>query len=298
MTKTKTTREAQAISAKDVTTHFHSLHKQVRQNGPAATSLPANLLRKTVLFTPGFLARHMGNYAKHLLARIEQMGLNVQPIKVDTDTSTRQNVELIKTHIRKLGYGEGILIGHSRGGVMNLDAYRQLTEADKAKISRIILIQSPINGSPVADFMIVSDLMTKALAPIGRLILGNDVNDTLQKLTTRYRAREELTLPPLTAADLDKIVTLRSIIERGQSTTFEPARLINQRYGHKSDGLVPYSLSEIPGTRDVTLMDYDHAHPVLQEPTFGRRLMLYRPNKKFTSGDVIESLLYLAYLDS
>ncbi|MBK7748039.1 MAG: hypothetical protein IPI39_12380 [Candidatus Obscuribacter sp.] len=52
----------------------------------------------------------------------------------------------------------------------------------------------------------------------------------------------------------------------------------------------PMDPPEIPGTRDVTLMAYDHEHPVLQEPTLSKRLTLYRPNKEFTSGDVIESL--------
>lgn len=298
MTKAEATQEAQAAPAKDVTSHFHDLHHQVRHNGPAATPQSASLQGKTVLFTPGFLARHMGNHSKQLLERIQAMGLKVQPIAVNTDVATRQNVELIKTHIRKLADGEGILVGHSRGGIMNLDAYRQLSAAEKAKISRIILIQSPINGSPVADFMVASNLMRKALAPVSRLVLGNDVVDTLLELTTKYREHEQRSLPPLSEADRAKIVTLRSIIARGESATFEPARLINQRYGHKSDGLVPHGPSEIPGTRDVTLMAYDHEHPVLQEPTLSKRLTLYRPNKDYTSGDVIESLLHLAYLDS
>ena len=165
---------------------------------------------------------------------------------------------------------------------------------EKAKIAHIILLQSPVNGSPVADFMVASNLLRKIVGPVSRLVLGNDVNDTLLELSTKYRAVAQRALPPLSAADLAKIVTLRSIIGPRESTTFEAARLINKRYGHKSDGLVPHGLSEIPGTRDVTLLAYDHEHPVIQEPTWGKRVTLYKANKKYHSGDVIEVLLRLA----
>ncbi|MBK7747301.1 MAG: GMC family oxidoreductase [Candidatus Obscuribacter sp.] len=84
MTKAEIARAVQTAPAKDVTAHFHDLHHQVRHNGPASTPMAPGLKGKTVLFTPGFLARHMGNHSKHLLARIQEMGLTVQPIPVNT----------------------------------------------------------------------------------------------------------------------------------------------------------------------------------------------------------------------
>lgn len=287
--------EEQFARAEDLTERFHTLQQAVLTEGAAKLPVPAEMQGKTVLFTPGFLARHMGNHSTHLLARIKALGLTVLPVPVNTDVDTAANILMIQDYVRKLTAGQGILIGHSRGGVMNLDAYRQLSPEDKAKISRIIMIQSPVNGSPIADFMMASNLGRILLAPISRLVLGNDVNDTLMELTTSHRAVEERALPALTAADRAKIVTLRSIIGPFESGTFEPARLINKRYGHTSDGLVPHELSEIPGSRDVTLMAYDHEHPVIQEPTLGKRLTLYRPSKRYHSGDVIECLLRLAY---
>jgi hypothetical protein len=38
---------------------------------------------------------------------------------------------------------------------------------------------------------------------------------------------------------------------------------------------------------------YDHEHPVIQEPTWGKRVTLYKANKNYHSGDVIEVLLRL-----
>lgn len=287
--------EEQFARAEDLTEQFHALQQAVLAEGAAKLPVPAEMQGKTVLFTPGFLARHMGNHSTHLLARLKDLGLTVLPVPVNTDVDTAANILMIQDYVHKLAPDQGILIGHSRGGVMNLDAYRQLSPEDKAKISRIIMIQSPVNGSPIADFMMATNLGRMLLAPISRLVLGNDVNDTLMELTTAHRVVEERALPALTAADRAKIVTLRSIIGPFESGTFEPARLINKRYGHTSDGLVPHELSEIPGTRDVTLMAYDHEHPVIQEPTLGKRLTLYRPSKRYHSGDVIECLLRLAY---
>lgn len=278
--------------ARDLTEQFHRLHEQVK-NGAKALPTPEALKGKTVLFTPGFLARHMGNHSTHLLARIEEMGLKVRRVAVDSDVATAANLQLITEEVHTLADGEGILLGHSRGGIMNVDAYRMLSEAEKAKIAYIVLLQSPVNGSPVADFMVASNLLRKIVGPVSRLVLGNNVNDTLLELSTKYRAVAERVLPPLTAADRAKIVTLRSIIGPRESTTFEAARMINKHYGHKSDGLVPHALSEIPGTRDVTLLAYDHEHPVIQEPTWGKRVTLYKANKTYHSGDVIEVLLRL-----
>lgn len=293
ITKAEVVTAPDLAPAKDLTAQFHVLHAQVK-NGAVRLPTPAALKGKTVLFTPGFLARHMGNHSTHLLNRISEMGLNVRRVDVDSDVATGANLQLIDEQIRQLADGEGVLLGHSRGGIMNLDAYRMLSEANKAKIAHIILLQSPVNGSPVADFMVASNLLRKVVGPLSRLLLGNNVNDTLLELTTKYRAVQNRALPALTAADRAKIVTLRSIIATRESTTFEAARLINKHYGHQSDGLVPHALSEIPGSRDVTLMAYDHEHPVIQEPTWGKRVTLYRANKKYHAGDVIECLLRLA----
>ncbi len=276
----------------DLTAQFHALHAQVKSG--LKLPIPAALQGKTALFTPGFLARHMGNHSTHLLARPVEMGLKVRRVAVNTDIATGANLQLVNEQIEKLADGEGILLGHSRGGIMNLDTYRCLSEAGKAKIAHILMLQSPVNGSPVADFMVASNLLRKFVGPLSRVLLGNNVNDTMLELSTKYRAVQEQALPPLTAADRAKIVTLRSIIGPRESTTFEVGRLINKHYGHQSDGLVPHALSEIPGTRDVTLLAYDHEHPVIQEPTWGKRITLYRANKKYHAGDVIESILRLA----
>jgi hypothetical protein len=115
----------------------------------------------------------MGNHSTHLLARIEEMGLKVRRVAVDSDVATAANLQLITEEVHTLADGEGILLGHSRGGIMNVDAYRMLSEAEKAKIAYIVLLQSPVNGSPVADFMVASNLLRKIVGPVSRLVLGN-----------------------------------------------------------------------------------------------------------------------------
>ncbi len=179
---------------------------------------------------------------------------------------------------------------------MALDAYRQLSAEDKAKIARIILIQAPVNGAPLADFLMATGLRRKVVAAATRLIFGNNMVDTFLELSVHGRAVAQRALPPLTAEDLAKIYTMRAVIAKGESPSFDLLRSINEHYGQQSDGITPYALSEIPGTRDVTLTAYDHENCVIQEPTLLKRLTLYRPNKRYEAGDVIESLLRLAFV--
>jgi hypothetical protein len=236
----------------------------------------------------------MGNHSVQILARIRSLGLNLVILPINTDVATRENIVLITRAIEELQEGEGILVGHSRGGVINLDAYRQLCPAGKAKISRIILVQSPVNGTPLADIVLASRL--RAFLPaVTRVIFGNNIIDTLRELSTSGREAAQRALPPLTNEDRTKIWTLRSKIAKGQSPSFELSRRLNERCGQESDGITPYSLSEIRAANDVTLLGYDHENMVIQKPTLLKRLTGYRPSREYEAGDVIESLLRLAY---
>jgi pimeloyl-ACP methyl ester carboxylesterase len=277
---------------------FHGLHQQIRQEGPAKLPLPPALSGKTVLWTPGFMARHKGNHSKQVLARIRRLGLNVVPVPVNSDVATGANIELITRQIKALKPGEGILAGHSRGGVMNLDAYRQLGDEDKERISRIILIQSPLNGTPLADFVLANKFRRRLLAVASRVVLGNNVVDTIHELSIKGREAAHRGLPPLPANDLNKIYTLRSTIAAGERPSYELERSIIERYGELSDGITPYAMSELQGVRDITLKSYDHENLVIQEPTLIKRLSRYRTSKDYEAGDVTEALLHLLYLDS
>jgi cholesterol oxidase len=272
---------------------FQMIHQAVLDSGPGVLPLPDALRNKTVLWTPGILARHMGNHSKHVLARLRKMGLFVLPTGVNTDIATAENVAMLKRMISTLvlDEGQGILMGHSRGGVMNLDAYRQLSAPDKAKISHIILVQSPINGTALADFVLSSKLLRRVVAIGSRIIFGNDVSDTVRELSTRGREVAQRALPPLTPDDLAKICTLRSLIGPKESPSFELTRAILKKHGHQSDGVTPYEISEIPGTQDITLWAYDHENMVIQEPTLLKRLTRYSPHKHYEAGNVVEALL-------
>jgi choline dehydrogenase-like flavoprotein len=276
----------------DATAEFHNLYEALEEG--EAVALPEALEGKTVLWTPGILARHVGNHSKHVLAAIAEMGLKVTAIPVDTDVATLENIELIKAHVRKLSAGEGILVGHSRGGIMNLDAYRQLNDEDKAKITRIILVQSPINGTPLADFVVKRPWLRRTVAWGSRVVLGNNIMDTLRELSTRGREVAQRALPALTADDLAKILVVRSVIAPGQSPSLDLTRKLNEQYGQVSDGVTPFVQSAIPGTRDVFLGGFDHENLVVYEPGWFKRLTGYRAHAFYVAGYVIEALLRLS----
>lgn len=286
----------------DVTREFEAMHELVAEKGAATMKKPPGLgdadgARKFI-WTPGLFAAHKGNHSKHILKRVAEMGLDVLPVPVDTDVQTLENIELIKRHIRDCKVGEAILAGHSRGGIMNLDAYRQLSDADKAKVAKIIVIQSPVNGSPVADWVAASKLLRRLTAIATRVVFGKNALETVLELTTAGRKAVNRSLPPLTGEDLAKVVTLRSTIARGESTSFEIPRRIAEKAGHTSDGLTPYHLSEIEGAMSITLNSFDHENLVIQEPMFFKRLSGYRVHKKYHAGDVTEALLILAMVMS
>ncbi|MBX9950586.1 MAG: GMC family oxidoreductase [Candidatus Obscuribacterales bacterium] len=283
---------------RDLTGDFHTIHKMVKEKGPARADSPASLagdgkVRKFI-WTPGIFASHMGNHSKHILERVAAMGLQAVPVPVDTDVATLENIELIKGCIRDCREGEAILAGHSRGGIMNLDAYRQLSEEDKAKVSKIILVQSPLDGAPVADWAAGSRLLRKLTAIATRVVFGKNALETVLELTTSARRRINRSLPQLTAGDRAKIVTLRSIIDKGESPSFEVPRKIGAKMGYITDGLTPYSSSAVAGAMNVTLTSFDHENLVVQEPKWFKKLTGYRPNKNFHAGDVTEALLILA----
>ncbi|MBS2009015.1 MAG: GMC family oxidoreductase N-terminal domain-containing protein [Cyanobacteria bacterium SZAS TMP-1] len=250
---------------------------------------------KTVVWVQGFIARHKKNHSKQVLARFRSLGFDVVQPPINTDVDTQNNIKLVKEAIAGLKDGNGILAGHSRGGVMLLDAYRQLPPAEKARVSRIILIQSPVNGTPLADFVMASNLRRRAVGIASRLIFGNSVLDTLRELSVSGRAYDQRALPPLTEEDLAKIVIVRSVIGKGESPSFELPRRIIAGKREESDGITPYQLSDIPGVKSVTLRAYDHENCVMQEPTRLKRLTGYKPHKYYEAGNVIESLLHLAY---
>jgi hypothetical protein len=50
-------------------------------------------------------------------------------------------------------------------------------------------------------------------------------------------------------------------------------------------------ISEIPGSADVTLINYDHEQCVIQEPMWIKRLPRYKPHVFYRAGDVTEALL-------
>lgn len=284
----------------DLTGEFHAIHKLVKEKGPAQAAKPASLggggkVRKFI-WTPGIFASHMGNHSKHILERVAAMGLQAVPVPVDTDAATLENIELVKGYIRDCKEGEAILAGHSRGGIMNLDAYRQLSDEDKAKVSKIILVQSPLEGAPVADWVAGSRLLRKLTAIATRVVFGKNALDTVLELTTSGRRRINRSLPPLTAGDRAKIVTLRSFIEKGESPSFEVPRKIGAKMGYVTDGLTPYSSSAVAGAMNVTLTSFDHENLVVQEPKWFKKLTGYRPNKNFHAGDVTETLILLCML--
>jgi pimeloyl-ACP methyl ester carboxylesterase len=282
----------------DLTREFGVVHDLVKKNGPLNTQRPSNLggtgKVQKFIWSPGIFAEHMGNHSHHILDRVSRMGLRVVPVPVDTDAATQENISLIKKFIRCSQEGEVILAGHSRGGNMSLDAYRELSETDKAKVAKIILVQSPINGAPVADWVAGSKLLRRLTALATRLVFGKNALDTVLELTSAGRRSVNRRLPPLTAADLAKIVTLRSVIAKGESPSFELPRKIGAKAGVKTDGLTPFDTSSIPGALNITLTSFDHENLVIQEPRWFKKLTGYRPHKKFHAGDVTEALLILA----
>lgn len=276
----------------DLDAEFNAIHAAVRSGD--AGPLPESARSARFLFVGGMFASRTSDYFGANLRRLDVLGLEADPVRLDTQGRRRAGLRAIEAAVRRAP-GPVVLVGHSRGGVLVHDWYRRASAELKAKVERIVLIQAPLTGTPFADHALTGVWNRFKLRVIGRLLFGANLFRTAAEMTPGMRRHVLSILPAWAPGDLSKVYTLSTSISSLRGF-YEKRRLLLERLGvPDSDGLVPVASARVEGARNVLLRDMEHKHTVLQRPGWFKRLQGYRPHPGYDAGDMTEAFVRLMY---
>lgn len=281
---------------------FLEIHGLLRSGRVLPLSAEARSAR--YLLVPGFLSSHMQDYFGATLRGLTRLGLDARLVRIDTDGDREGNLKVIERLVAQSPVPV-VLLGHSRGGNLIHDWYRTAPAALKAKIARLVLLQAPLAGSPVADWMLESSWLDR-LARLADWLPGvGDVRGTLDELSTARRAQVLAALPPLSAADLDKTYTIVTAFDAPVPTSAGDGafhrdldffrKIIAERTRQRSDGLVPVSSARLPGAKSLFLEGLDHEDTVLQEPGWFKRLTGSGPRPDYAVEEVSRAIVSVLF---
>lgn len=277
---------------KSLDAEFAGLHAAVRagQAGP----LPDAVSAPRYLFVGGMFANRTKDYFGANMRRLDALGVESYPVKLDTQGRRRAGLRAIEAAVRRSPVPV-VLVGHSRGGVLAHDWYRRASPALKAKVERLVLIQAPITGTPYADHALIGRWNRFKLRVLGPLLFGSNLFRTVAEMTLGMRSHVLSILPAWAPGDLEKVYTLSTSISSLRGF-YEKRRKALEKLGvPDSDGLVPAAASRIDGARNVLLRDVEHKHTVIQKPGWVKRLQGYRPHPGYDAGDLTEAFVRLLY---
>jgi len=277
---------------KNLDADFSDLHAAVRagQAGP----LPDSARDARFLFVGGMFANRTKDYFGANMRRLDALGIEAAPVRLDTQGRRRAGLRAIESAVRRAP-GPVVLVGHSRGGVLVHDWYRRASPELKAKVERLVLIQAPITGTPFADHALTGRWSRFKLRVLGPLLFGSNLFRTVGEMTLRMRRHILAILPAWAPGDLEKVYTLSTSVSSLRGF-YEKRRRVLEKLGvPDSDGLVPVASSRIAGAHNVLLRDVEHKHTVIQNPGWVKRLQGYRPHPGYDAGDLTEAFVRLLY---
>ncbi len=280
------------VNGKDITSLFLDIHRQVRAKQISSFS-PATSGHVKYLLVYGLFGKHITDYMEGIRKRLKAMGLDAEFIDIQTEGSRETNLLRIQNAVD--GQSQVVLIGHSRGGILVHDWYRLTTRSSKDKVLKLVLMQAPLRGTPIADWGLEHWYGRLAARGLSCLYQWGDVMEAIDELTVRTREHIMARLPPFTTADLAKVYTLSSCFEpkvndRAHKDMLMPHGIIKDLIGQANDGLVPTQSAQVPGAHNIHLQDFDHEDSALEGAGWIKRLMGSRPNDDLRAGDVSEAL--------
>ena len=181
----------------------------------------------------------------------ESLGTQVTVVRVPTAAPVQQNAERLAG---ELAHGPAVVIAHSKGGVEALAALTDPRAA--ANCEKLIAIQSPFQGSLVADWLLAAPTLRLAADATARLARLGSIAGILD-LTTQVRAAWLLENEASLAPVLDRVVCCASWVDPADATTcghYLPLiKWIERQGAGPNDGLVSVASALLPGTRHVLL---------------------------------------------
>lgn len=192
----------------DVTELFQQIYGQVSSG--TAPPLSEQARACSYIFVPGFMAdkRTFDGYVR----RLHELKIDARKLTVDVFGNSGQNLELVTAHVKNSPLPV-VIFGHSRGGMMVHDWYALAPDELKSKVRGLVIIQTPLKGTPVADLVVDSRFTSAIVKIIGLIRYRRNILPAVHELSTAVRRTAVEKLPPFSESDLKKILTVRSQIE-------------------------------------------------------------------------------------
>ncbi len=275
----------------DVTRDFLSLHEDVKAG--RAGPLPKAASDVTYLVVNGFLGNHIHDYFRAPLERLRALGLDARRIETHTEGRRQQGISRIEQAVRESDKPV-VLIAHSRGGTLAHDWYRRASPELKAKVAKLVFMQSPLGGTSYIEMLLESGWFRFKARRLGPWVYGVNVIRGLNEITRATRAWVMRTLPAWAPGDLAKVLTVRTAIVPGSDRFYDADhKQMAARGEPDNDGRVGADNAKIPGAKDVFLRGVDHQQLILQAPDLRRRLEGYAPHPTIDAGDAMEAIVRL-----
>lgn len=236
-------------------------------------------MKTTVTFIPGmfspFINTFLGTYFIDQMEYLNKRGIPHEVMPVHTEGSLDKNAQIIRDNVQNKE--NVVAFCHSKGGVDLLHALILYPEI-RSKFKKIIFMQCPFWGTPLADFALNGRGSTIATKGIFKMLLNGDIV-AVAELTRSSRA----VYMNKNEAAIQKILTMidiechgsNKLPERGRfdSILKIPRDFINFKYEVPNDGMIPMSSAFIPGARRFAYDDLDHASAVIRlTPQFFDRM--------------------------
>lgn len=227
-------------------------------------------MRTTVTFIPGmfnpFINTFLGTYFIDQMEYLDRRDVPYSILPVHTEGSIEVNA---RTIYEELQDKENVVaFGHSKGGVDLLHALIRYPEL-RSKFRKIVFMQCPFYGTPLADFALQSEAGTLATKGLFRILLRGDI-DAIKELSQKERSIYMLNH----ASSIQEIISLIEIEcigsaklpERGRfdSILKIPRDFIQYKFKLPNDGMIPMESALIKGSKTRVYNDLDHASAVIR----------------------------------
>lgn len=224
------------------------------------------------IFIPGIFAgtvsKLFGPYFKDQISVLGSMGIRseIAPIFQEQKRELLR-LELI-TYLTNICEKEQevVVITHSKGGVDILDTLIYAPNL-VGKIKKVITIQAPYYGSPIAKILTNKSIRYLSKNLINKIYKGEI--DSLDELTPEYRKKymehykDEIN-QLLKKVKFYNFASYKKVKTFEFSSVLKPTiHLMNSNYKQKSDGLVPLESALLESCEHIIFEDLDHASAVV-----------------------------------
>jgi len=234
------------------------------------------------IFIPGFMSNAIidvsnskidfmsliAQYFDKQMAWLEDNEIENERLMIESEDEKRKNAKLL---IQALNNSpkKVIIVAHSKGGLDTLSAYMRQMTLFKDKVAGVITIQSPFNGSPIADMMLEQLALDLLVSQLLRSLGGT--RKSMESLTQQYRGLYNGAHNPYFADLLTQIPFLNYASYQPNhswqiDTIMEVSRNIMLKKNLPSDGMVPWSSAIMPTAPFVVESDVDHLATVMPIP--------------------------------